>query len=86
VRLVLPEGRHLERDGWYVAADVLAGAERLLALRVWTPDNAGFRVIVLDRNGAEHDSLRARTYEQAREAMASLKRARLVPEDSTGGA
>lgn len=72
VRLVLPEGRHLERDGWYVAADILTSSPRLLAMRIWTPANAGFRVIVLDEGGAEHDSLRAPTYKKAQAAMASL--------------
>ena len=44
VRLVLPEGRHLERGGWFVAADTINAEQRLLGLRVWATGRRRVRV------------------------------------------
>src|SRR4051794_23088671 len=73
VRLVLPEGRHLESGGWFVAADtVVVDGERLLVVRIWSPSDDGCRVLVLDRFGGERESVRARTYKEALGALASI--------------
>lgn len=69
VRLMLPAGRHLERDGWFVATDVFGGRKRLLELRVWTPADDGYRVIVLDGHGGEHGSINAQTLQAAEAAL-----------------
>src|SRR3954447_22630873 len=72
VRLMLPEGRQLGRDGWYATANITTGTPRLLALRVWTPAAAGYRVITIDRDGTEYDSLRVSRYDDARTVMEGL--------------
>lgn len=63
-RLVLPKGRHLEQDGWFVAADVDHAEQALLVLRVWTPANHGYRLLALDAEGGDHGSVRASRYEE----------------------
>lgn len=70
--LALPAGRHLERGGWFVAADTINKGERLIALRVWPPHEDRARVIVLDRAGALHDTVRTRTYEEAKTVLPYL--------------
>jgi hypothetical protein len=72
IRLVLPEGRHLERDGWHVAVDIVNGEPRLLAARVWAPTNSGYRIIVIDRFGSEYESRHVRAYEDAREEVGKI--------------
>ncbi|MGB2711294.1 MAG: hypothetical protein WBC33_07240, partial [Conexibacter sp.] len=66
VRLVLPVGRHLQSESWWVAAQVLH--DKLL-LRVWTEANRRWRVIVLDRVGSEHGSILTATYEEGTTAL-----------------
>jgi len=65
IRLVLPQGRHLEEGRWYVAADIRNSGKRMIVVRIWSPGSGGYRVIVLDDKGGEHGSVRAPTYEEA---------------------
>ena len=71
IRLMLPAGRTLNRDGWYVTAEAQVGPPALLTLRAWTPDNEGFRVIRIDNRGAEYGSVRAESYKSALAALDS---------------
>jgi hypothetical protein len=66
VRLVMPVGRHLESESWWVVGEIV---RRLLVLRVWLAASDGFRVIVLDGIGAEHGSLIKDTYRDATELL-----------------
>jgi hypothetical protein len=66
VRLVMPIGRHLESEQWWVVGEVV---RELLVLRVWLAASAHFRVIVLDRIGAEYGSVVHSIYRDAAEAL-----------------
>lgn len=73
VRLALPDGRHLASGGWFVAADTtIVDGDRLLILRIWSPADDGCRVIVVDKDGGERESVRARTYKEALGALRSV--------------
>jgi hypothetical protein len=66
VRLVMPVGRHLESEQWWVVGEVVS---TMLVLRVWLAATDCFRVIVLDRMGAELGSIVKLNYGEATEAL-----------------
>lgn len=66
VRLVMPAGRHLESERWWVVGELV---RELLVLRVWLAATDGFRVIVLDNIGSELGSIVRDTYREATDVL-----------------
>jgi hypothetical protein len=66
VRLVMPVGRHLESEKWWVVGEIVRS---LLVLRTWIAATDSFRVIVLDTIGAEHGSVVKSIYRDATEVL-----------------
>ena len=66
VRLMMPVGRHLESESWWVVGELV---RELLVLRVWLAATNRFRVIVLDEIGAEIGSIIRQNYSDATNAL-----------------